>query len=377
MSGAAHRLLAYEGRLIALLLAFSFIARGPLIALPFGGVALLWGARWAGEGRPWRATPFNGPLAVLLGFSALALWPSVDPVLSLTRLGNLLLGVALVQAILAGGAAVSWRNLCAGLLAVNWLLLPLVVAGTDWADKASLIGAGGYAWLPHWLPNIFTNSYGQAQAGVQPNQLAALLAILLPIAIMLLRTPPPATALAAPPATRNRAGRLVERLVAGLLHRRALIALVGLTVGAIALTQSRGALVGLILSQGLLWGWPSRRRLLPLVGVVAGGAALLVALVPSWRATLGALFLPAGPQHYLSNTLAIRVELWQRAVRMICDYPFTGIGLNTFPKIQPPLYPLFSFAPGTYDLPTAHNYYLQAALDYGIPGALALAAVLI
>ena len=376
MKDAAQRLSAYEGRLVALLLAVSFIARGPLIALPFGGVALLWGARWVGEGRPWRATPFNGPLAGLLGFSALALWPSVDLVLSLTRLGNLLLGVALVQAILAGGAAVSWRNSWAGLLAINWLLLPLVIVGTDWASKASLIGAGGYARLPRWLPAVFTNSYGQSQVGVQPNQLAALLAILLPITVMLLRMPPPATAMAAPIAARSWAGRRWERLIAGLLHRRTLIALAGLTVAALALTQSRGALVGLILAQGLLWGWPYRRRVLPVAGVAGLVAALGVALVPAGRAALGALFLPAGPQHYLSNTLAIRVELWQRAVRMIGDYPFTGIGLNTFPKIQPALYPVFSFTPGTYDLPTAHNFYLQAALDYGIPGALALAACL-
>ncbi len=375
MKSAAQRVAAYQAPLLAILLAVSFVTRGPLIALPFVGVTLLWGVRWAGYGRPWIATPFNGPLAVLLGFSTLALLPSVDPLLSLTRLGNLLLGVALVQAILAGGPAASWRNLYAALLAVNWLLLPLVVAGTDWADKASLLGAAGYAQLPRWLPNIFTNSYGQTQAGVQPNQLAAILAILLPLAIMLLRRPPPTEALAAPPATAG-AGRLGARLISGLLGRRALITLAGLTVAAIALTQSRGALIGVVLSQALLWGLPYRRRLLPLVGLGGVGAGLGVALIPAWRTAATALFLPAGPQHYLSNTLAIRVELWQRAVRMISDYPFTGIGLNTFPKIQPALYPVFSFARNAYDLPTAHNFYLQAPLDYGLPGALALAVFL-
>ncbi len=59
-----------------------------------------------------------------------------------------------------------------------------------------------------------------------------------------------------------------------------------------------------------------------------------------------------------------RVVLWKSALAMIKDHPVFGVGVHIFPRL------IDSYAGGqTLDAKGhAHNAYLQAALDYGIPG---------
>jgi tetratricopeptide (TPR) repeat protein/O-antigen ligase len=367
----AARVTAIESWLLVLLLAASLVARGALVLLPVGAVALIWLCRWVSIGRPWVATPFNGILALFLAANVLALVPSGDLLLSLARFSNLLIGIFLAQTLV--GAATGpgrWAPLLGGLVAFNWLLLPLVLIGTDWAGKASLSGAAAYAQLPSWLPHLFTNSYGQAPDGIQPNQLAIMLALLLPLTLTLIRTP-----VDSPLRVVTATGRLAG-LNRGLLGKRGLIVLAALTIGAILFTQSRGGLLACGVALVVLWGWRYRRYLgLAVLGLLVAAALLLV--LPGVGDNFAWLFTPQGPQAHLSNTLSIRVELWQRAVRMIKDFPFTGIGLNTFPEVQTSLYPLVSVNRTEFALPTAHNLYLQAMLDFGIPGALVFVALLL
>ena len=72
--------------------------------------------------------------------------------------------------------------------------------------------------------------------------------------------------------------------------------------------------------------------------------------------------------------MAARLEIWQRALYGISDFPLTGMGLGTFRQVGPLLYPLFLLPP-TYDIAHAHNFFLQSALDFGIPGLVALLAL--
>jgi putative inorganic carbon (HCO3(-)) transporter len=69
-----------------------------------------------------------------------------------------------------------------------------------------------------------------------------------------------------------------------------------------------------------------------------------------------------------------RLEVWSRAIYMIQDFPFTGIGLGSFRQVADALYPLFLAPPGT--TPHAHNLFLQIAVDLGLPGLIAWLAVL-
>jgi len=70
-----------------------------------------------------------------------------------------------------------------------------------------------------------------------------------------------------------------------------------------------------------------------------------------------------------------RLEVWQRAVYMLQDFPFTGIGLGMFSKVAPILYPFFLVGPDA-SIPHAHNIYLEAGVDLGLPGLVAFIAFL-
>jgi O-antigen ligase len=79
---------------------------------------------------------------------------------------------------------------------------------------------------------------------------------------------------------------------------------------------------------------------------------------------------------FSTGTLEERLMIWSRAVHGIRDFPFTGMGMNTFREVMPVLYPLFTS--GTdIEIPHAHNEFLQAALDLGIPGLIAFIALYI
>ncbi len=69
-----------------------------------------------------------------------------------------------------------------------------------------------------------------------------------------------------------------------------------------------------------------------------------------------------------------RVEIWSRAIYMVQDFSFTGVGMGSFGRVADLLYPFFLAPPG--QIPHAHNLFLQVAVDLGIPGLLAWLAVL-
>jgi putative inorganic carbon (HCO3(-)) transporter len=69
-----------------------------------------------------------------------------------------------------------------------------------------------------------------------------------------------------------------------------------------------------------------------------------------------------------------RLEVWSRAIDMVLDFPFTGIGMGAFQPLADRLYPFLMFGPGVVF--HAHNLFLQVAVDLGIPGLLAWAWIL-
>ena len=58
---------------------------------------------------------------------------------------------------------------------------------------------------------------------------------------------------------------------------------------------------------------------------------------------------------------------------MVLDFPFTGIGMGSFTEVAESLYPFFS-SPGRVF--HAHNLFLQAIVDLGIPGLIAWFAII-
>lgn len=141
-----------------------------------------------------------------------------------------------------------------------------------------------------------------------------------------------------------------------------LVALGAIILG-LLLTQSRGALLGasvaLILTMIFWFRW-----MFWVVGVlfVCGGVLIY---------SLGVSFLldPVGSGN-VYNTWVGREELFQRAIYIIQDFSFTGIGLHSFGEVVDLLYPLFLAGPNVA-MPHAHNFFLQVAVDMGIPGYVA------
>ena len=221
--------------------------------------------------------------------------------------------------------------------------------GTGWPGKFPLIGP-----LLSRLPTPLVGRLDGAEAGFNPNQVAGTLLYVLPLLI----------ALAVYGLVRRRR-EWTTWLTAGLTA-----AIIG---GVLVLSQSRGGLLGLAAGMAVMllinWRWG---RWLLLAGTLA--ALIGLALVPLDSLSGNLENAQNVEQVAGSLTLAGRIEIWSRALYGIQDFSFTGMGLGTFRKIVHILYPLFTIAPDN-DFAHAHNFFLQMALDFGIPGLLALLAL--
>jgi putative inorganic carbon (HCO3(-)) transporter len=89
----------------------------------------------------------------------------------------------------------------------------------------------------------------------------------------------------------------------------------------------------------------------------------------------GALSVALGHHHAILEALGVssgvagwsqRLEIWQRALWIIEDFTYTGVGFGRFQEIVRRHYPLFSIKSGTVS--HAHNLFLQMAVDVGLPG---------
>ncbi|MEJ2080449.1 MAG: O-antigen ligase family protein [Acidobacteriota bacterium] len=147
-----------------------------------------------------------------------------------------------------------------------------------------------------------------------------------------------------------------------------LAALASLAV--LILSQSRSAWVGFAASIGLLLAIRYRwLRWAILVGLACAVVTLAV-----WRPWNQQEATQAFDEATGEIGLSARLEIWDRAVYGIQDFPFTGMGMNAFRKVVHLLYPLFLVPPDT-DIASAHNQFLQTALDLGIPGLVAYIAL--
>jgi putative inorganic carbon (hco3(-)) transporter len=129
------------------------------------------------------------------------------------------------------------------------------------------------------------------------------------------------------------------------------------------LAQSRGALLGAGVAMGLTMAYQYRwMRWIVLLAVICG--VFLFAEVGG-KVVLGLVNMTGSIATYED-----RMEIWQRAIYIVQDFSFTGVGLRGFPVAIDLFYPLFVFGPDVR-VPHAHNLFLQMAVDIGIPGFVA------
>ena len=76
----------------------------------------------------------------------------------------------------------------------------------------------------------------------------------------------------------------------------------------------------------------------------------------------------------MAGNVSGRVELWSRALYGIQDFPFTGMGINTFRKVMPVLYPTFLTAPD-FDVATRITTCCRRRWTSASPGLIAYLSI--
>lgn len=287
------------------------------------------------------ATAVDWPNVLALLLLPLGVWASHGSAASWPTVARVLAGFGLFYG-LAGLAGSRWAD------ALPWLFLAV-------AALASLAVLLGTRWFTSKLPFVPNQIYAALPslagdsplAGFHPNLAGALTAWL---AL-------PALALAVWSRERKlRAAAAAVALLAGLV---------------LFLTQSRGAwagfTVGLLIAPLLRY----RRWWIVVAVAVAAVAAFLALRGP---ALVNSLTVAALNEETAITTLPGRLELWSRALAIVHDSALSGAGPGLFEPVVMRLYPpFFTGIQGGFFHP--HNIYLQAAVDFGVGGVAALAAL--
>lgn len=356
-------LLKIEWLLLLALLPFVFLGN-PAFAPFLLIIPLIWLARKVVHGRFLPATPLIIPLFLLYFMILVSEWATFDMAFSYPKIAGLVYGLAVVPAVVAT-VDNSPRKLWLGvalLLLAGWGVMALGALSVQWAAKFPLLAA-----IVNRLPERLVQLPG-LQGALNANQLAGVLSWVAPLALVLAGW--------GVWSWRRRAGQPAW-LFWGVRLALAVTAVASNLL--LLFTQSRSGLSGLIVAGAflaaiLLWQWGKRPFFITTALAIITMAALFYAIGPE------KIQSALSEQAHLDITsdgigsLETRIEIWSRAIYGIQDFPFTGMGMNTFRRVVPILYPLFLIAPDI-DIAHAHNQWLQTALDLGIPGLIAYLSV--
>lgn len=301
-----------------------------LVYAAFAAIPLFWLARRIARGVWSVATPLDVPLALLLGLGIVGVAVSNDWRTSVAVYVDWVGGIALYYGLVNSITAPRARVLVGILLGVGLVMAGVGLLGLNFSDK--FLPVAIYPFLPKLDLSVLN------PRGFAPNIVAGAIAPLVPLALVWTTTQQ------------------------GL--RRVLVLGVALFLLAVVIvTQSRGALIGLVVAFGILsvWRVPRLMWLAPLVVLV-----LVAGLVYLGPERVSEIILVSDS----NGSAGGRVELWDRALRMFQDFPFTGIGLGTFESTVFTLFPLLQNNPGA-PTPHAHNLYLEMGVDFGIGGFVA------
>jgi putative inorganic carbon (HCO3(-)) transporter len=309
---------------------------------------------------PIRQTPFNLSLLLLAVMVLVSLYATYDIAQSLSKI----IGMVLAFGVFFAFARISdhfagWWGAAFVFAATNLGIAAFALLSVQWGAKIPVIGT-----LVSRLPPRIVNLPG-AEQGLNPNEIAGALVWSIPLFVTM------TIALLVRRAT-------VSEMLGKRITSLAILALRAATLFVLAilvLSQSRSGYLGLAVGLGAIafvvatWRWRAVLAAGCIVVVIAAVIFLRSSDANPFSENTSALSAESA-----INTWTGRVEIWSRAIYGIQDFAFTGMGMNTFGRVAYVLYPLFLISPDM-DFGHAHNEFLQAALDLGVPGLIAFAAL--
>ena len=339
---------------VVVLIAPALLFPSPTRLAVLAVVPVLWWSARVTTGEAIPRTPLNFPIYVLLAMVAISLVATFDVRFSLGKVSGVILGVLLFWSVVRWLTTPEKLYVATAVFILLGALLAIVgILGGEGSDKLVLLRA-----ITSRPPAVIRGVPG-AEEGFNLNAVSGCLVLFVPAQIALLATGVLRHTSPTPPRpwswTWFGAGQWI---------------LLAATVGTLILMQSRGAWAGLLAAGLAFLTWHSRKtRLVAAAGVAT--AATLLAWFGSTRMLDRAISRSGAG---ISDTVSGRIDIWTRAVYGIQDVPFTGMGMNTFRRVMPVLYPSHQIAAGK-DVAHAHNHLLQVALDLGIPGLVAYSAL--
>ncbi len=306
-----------------------------LLPWPFVAFTLFTALRLVSKRRLSARTPLDPAILLLALMMPVTLWATPLPEVTIPQVWRLLDGIALYYATVNWGGAYPAR--------LHWLVRGALLAALGIAATAPFSVTWSASKLPFIPAGVYQRFSLLVSDTVHPNVMGGYMALFLPLAVAMLLFAWDKL-------------RWWERLAALLV-----IAALG---SVLVLTKSRGAWMGTALALGLLlvlrWRWWG-------VGAAlagSGAAAWAVQTTVGWQSIWNALNSSGAV-----SGLEGRMDIWSRAVYMMQDFPFTGVGMGTFGPVADLLYPFFLAKPGS--IVHAHNLFLQIGVDVGIPGLIA------
>jgi putative inorganic carbon (HCO3(-)) transporter len=338
------------------LIYFYFVVSDQVPLLAFALIGLIWLARWRITGRLTRTTRFDLPILILLACLPISLAVTTEPAQSLPKIYGVLLSAAFFYAVVnAVQTRRDMQNAILWLVVVGAGIALAGLIGTDWAQNKIVSASFIYDHLPRFIQNIPRSIAG----GFARNGVGGTLTLTIPLLAALALT------------LTNGERRMTNVLSSAVLRLSSLVwfALL-LSLITLALTQSRGGILGTVVGLLALAIWRDRRWLwLVAVGII--GVIVLFAM--GYGTAIIEFVLRMDAQ---SGTLASRLEVWQRGWMMVQDFPLTGIGIGTYNSMAHRLYPFFIASPDEV-VAHAHNQFLQVAVDLGIPGLIGYLGLLV
>jgi putative inorganic carbon (HCO3(-)) transporter len=300
--------------------------------------AVFWIFRWLGYGFPSIRTPNDWAIGLLILIVLVTLFVTAQPVITHPQVYRLLLGIGFYFAI------VNWTN---SNNRFRFLIIALAITGIALA----LFGIFSVQWTTNKIPFMPDYIYDYLPTLVSDiihrNVMAGTLVILIPIAIGL-------------PLAAWQEFKIIENLI--------FITSALMMIGVLVLTQSRAGWMAFGVSMAALALMGGKfTRLLLLLGIFIGIIVIYFVGIPTFMEAVIA-----------SNTIGGidgRIETWSRAIYLIQDFPFTGVGMGSFSIIIDTLHPFTLLGQGTVD--HAHNLFLQIGVDLGLPGLISWFAILL